>query len=236
MRFLRGNGDRETVTPPAGGPLAEIGGWAAARLGPDRLDRVARWPATVELEVAGSAACSSVTRHRAPTTDILTAATPDVDVAAALAGVAADVVVCGHTHVQYDRRVGSIRVVNAGSVGMPYEGSPDARWAILGDGEIALVSTPYDAEAALAALWRLGLPDARRLVRRCRPQRGHRRGGDGDLRGPASWRVATSATRDAAGSERGESGSVRSSSASPPSTPTPRSPFGSTATSSCSSR
>jgi len=34
--------------------------------------------------------------------------------------VAADVVVCGHTHMQLDRRVGGVRVVNAGSVGMPF--------------------------------------------------------------------------------------------------------------------
>ena len=158
VRFLRGNGDRETVTPPAEGPLAEVGAWAAARLGPERLDRVARWPATVELEVAGLGGVLFCHATPSSDTDILTAATPDVDVAAALAGVAADVVVCGHTHVQYDRRVGSIRVVNAGSVGMPYEGSPDARWAILGDGDIALVSTPYDAEAALAALSATGFP------------------------------------------------------------------------------
>ena len=70
--------------------------------------------------------------HATPTSDlsILTAATPEEDVARDLGDVAADVVVCGHTHVQYDRRVGRTRIVNAGSVGMPYEGSPDARWAL----------------------------------------------------------------------------------------------------------
>ena len=52
----------------------------------------------------------------------------------------------------------AIRLVNAGSVGMPYEGSPDARWALLGDGGVALVSTPYDAEAALTALAGTGFP------------------------------------------------------------------------------
>ena len=70
----------------------------------------------------------------------------------------ADVVVCGHTHVQYDRRAGRFRVVNAGSVGMPYEGSPDARWALLGDDGLELVTTPYDAEAALDTLAQAGFP------------------------------------------------------------------------------
>ena len=41
---------------------------------------------------------------------------------------------------------------------MPYEGSPDARWALLGDGDVALVSTAYDADRALADLARTGFP------------------------------------------------------------------------------
>ena len=65
---------------------------------------------------------------------------------------------CGHTHVQYDRRVGQMRLVNAGSVGMPYEGSPDARWALLEEGTVELVATAYDAEAALERLERAGFP------------------------------------------------------------------------------
>jgi diadenosine tetraphosphatase ApaH/serine/threonine PP2A family protein phosphatase len=72
--------------------------------------------------------------------------------------VHADVVVCGHTHVQYDRRVGPVRLVNAGSVGMPYEGSPDARWASLGDGDVELLATSYDAEGALERLEQAGFP------------------------------------------------------------------------------
>jgi predicted phosphodiesterase len=43
-------------------------------------------------------------------------------------------VVAGHTHIQEDRFVGSARWVNAGGVGMPYEGSP------LGDDEVAFHS------------------------------------------------------------------------------------------------
>jgi hypothetical protein len=98
--------------------------------------------------------------HATPTSDlpILTAATPEEDVARELGDVAADVVVCGHTHVQYDRRIGQRRIVNAGSVGMPYEGSPAARWAALGADGIELLSTPYDSVAALDTLARTGFP------------------------------------------------------------------------------
>ena len=158
VRFLSGNGDRETVAPPEEGALAEIGRWAAARLGPERLERVARWPPTFRLDVEGLGRVLFC--HATPTSDteILTAITPEDDVVDALAGVDADVVVCGHTHVQYDRPAGTTRLVNAGSVGMPYEGSPDARWALLGDGEVALVSSTYDADRALADLARTGFP------------------------------------------------------------------------------
>ena len=48
---------------------------------------------------------------------------PDERWAAALADVDAPLVVAGHTHQQDDRIVGDVRFVNAGSVGLPYEGT-----------------------------------------------------------------------------------------------------------------
>lgn len=158
VRFLAGNGDRETVTPPTDGPLAQVGTWAAERIGAARLRRIARWPATIELEVADLGTVLFCHATPSSDTDILTAATPEREVAVALGAATADVVVCGHTHVQYDRRIGSTRLVNAGSVGMPYEGSPDARWALVDDGDVALVATPYDVEAALLSLSETGFP------------------------------------------------------------------------------
>ena len=160
VRFLNGNGDRETVAPPDEGALAEIGRWAADRLGAERLARVSGWPLTVELDVEGLGRVLFCHATPHSDTEILTAITPEDEAVAALDGAEADIVVCGHTHVQYDRRVGRTRLVNAGSVGMPYEGSHDARWALLADGDVALLSTPYDGEAALADLTRTGFPYA----------------------------------------------------------------------------
>ena len=157
VRFLRGNGDRETVEPPLEGALAEIGPWSAERLGAERLSAVATWPLTHTLELPGLG--ETLFCHATPTDDarLITAITPDADVERELAGCRAGVVVCGHTHVQFDREVGRHRLVNAGSVGMPYEGSPDARWALLGP-DVELVSTAYDAGAALAQLAATGYP------------------------------------------------------------------------------
>jgi diadenosine tetraphosphatase ApaH/serine/threonine PP2A family protein phosphatase len=62
-----------------------------------------------------------------------------------LRGVDADVVVCGHTHMQFDRTVDGKRVVNAGSVGLAY-GAPGAHWLALGPG-VEHRQTAYDNEA-----------------------------------------------------------------------------------------
>jgi putative phosphoesterase len=90
------------------------------------------WPLTVELAVDGLGRVLFC--HGSPRSEheILTRISPPARVAAALAGVAADIVVGGHTHVQFDRSVAGHRLVNAGSVGMPYEGARGAYWALLG--------------------------------------------------------------------------------------------------------
>jgi len=157
-RFVIGNCDREAVETPDGGELGAAAQWSNERLGPDRVGRVARWRLTVELSVPGLGRVLFC--HATPSSDlpILTRITPEEDALAALGDVDADVVVCGHTHVQYDRRVGSTRLVNAGSVGMPYEGSGDARWAVLADDRLELLTTAYDTEAALETLGRAGFP------------------------------------------------------------------------------
>ena len=157
-RFLRGNGDREASELSAEGELGDAARWCNEQLGPERVAHVGRWPATVELDVAGLGAVLFC--HATPTSDlpILTRATPEEDAVRELGAVAADVVVCGHTHTQYERRVGALALVNAGSVGMPYEGSPEARWALLGPDRVELVATPYDADAGLAELLRTGFP------------------------------------------------------------------------------
>ena len=65
---------------------------------------------------------------------------------------------CGHTHHQFDRRIGDTRVVNAGSIGMPYEGRPGAYWALLGP-DVELRRTEYDFAAAAEAIRATSYPD-----------------------------------------------------------------------------
>ena len=136
VRFIRGNADRELVTPPGESKLAgapqEVLAWTRAQLSDDQLDFLGSLPLTETIDVDGLG--SVVFCHATPRDDeeLLTRISPDERWHAALAEADADVVVCGHTHIQFDRRIGDTRVVNAGSVGMPYENEPGAYWTLLG--------------------------------------------------------------------------------------------------------
>ncbi|MDQ3956253.1 MAG: metallophosphatase family protein, partial [Actinomycetota bacterium] len=73
------------------------------------------------------------------------------------------VIVSGHTHMQFDRVVGGRRWVNAGSIGIPYEGEPGAYWALLGP-DVSLRRTVYDFETAANAVRNSGCPLASELA------------------------------------------------------------------------
>jgi putative phosphoesterase len=159
---VRGNADREVIErSDRFGPLAR---WSADRLGDERLAFAASWPLTVELDVAGLGAvlvCHSTPESEDP---IYTSVTPEDELHALFADVRADVVLCGHTHMRYDRALaGGLRLVNPGSVGMPYEGRRGAFWALLGP-DVELRESAYDVEAAAAAIEVMGAPVDARLL------------------------------------------------------------------------
>jgi putative phosphoesterase len=138
----------------------ETSAWCHDRLDADARAFLAELPTTVSLD--GICFC-----HGSPRSDdeILTAATPDHVVADALAGVPEEIVVCGHTHHQFDRRIGRHRLVNAGSVGLPYEGDAAAFWLLLDDGRVDLRRTPYDVAAAAERLTATGYPELGDFIR-----------------------------------------------------------------------
>jgi putative phosphoesterase len=164
--FVQGNADRWTVDvyddPAAVSPEEEHPGrraaaWAAGQIGPAQRDFLASFAPTVELDVEGLG--RTLFCHGSPRSDdeAITTVTPADRLRRMLDGVQAHVVVCGHTHVQFDRRLGERRVVNAGSVGMPYGGRPGAHWLLLGP-DVDLRRTEYDLEAAIERLRATGWP------------------------------------------------------------------------------
>jgi putative phosphoesterase len=89
---------------------------------------------------------------------------PDPRLRDMLNGVSEPVVVCGHTHRQFDRCLDGWRVINAGSVGMPYEGKVGAYWAVLGP-TVELRRTEYDLDEGLNELRAGGFPDVDEMLR-----------------------------------------------------------------------
>jgi predicted phosphodiesterase len=112
------------------------------------------------LELDGVLYC-----HASPRRDdeILTRLSSAERWADALAGVSAPLVVGGHTHQQDDRVVDGVRYVNAGSVGLPYEGDGAARWLWVSGGVPELRSTAYDAGQAGERMLAAGWPDERSI-------------------------------------------------------------------------
>jgi predicted phosphodiesterase len=158
---IRGNADRELLSeaPESGGLIDE---WVAGLLEDRHRDFIAGLPETVEIEVDGVGRVLFC--HGSPRSDeeLILKTTPDDWLRDMLAGVEANVVVCGHTHMQFDRRVDRWRVVNAGSVGLAY-GAPGAHWLALGP-DVEHRRTDYDAQAFANFVERLDWSIARRFA------------------------------------------------------------------------
>ena len=174
-QFVMGNGDREVIDAFDAGPEAaadaeesrfsRFTAWAAARL--DRADRdfLTSFAPVVRLEVDDLG--PTLFCHGSPRSDteMITALTPPERLAPMLADVAEQVVVCGHTHHQFTLALDGRRVLNAGSVGMPYQGAAAAFWLLLGP-EAELRRTDYDVEGALETLRATGAPDVDEVMLR----------------------------------------------------------------------
>jgi predicted phosphodiesterase len=163
--FIRGNGDRSVLEALAGAELASIPEafrgpvrWNAEQLTTEDARWMATWPETVQVQVDPFGAVLFC--HATPRDDneIFSRRTAEELLLTVFQGVAAPLVVCGHTHMQFDRQVGPTRVVNAGSVGMPF-GKAGAYWLLLDNG-LELRRTPYDGVAAAERIRATAYPRA----------------------------------------------------------------------------
>lgn len=172
-RFVRGNADREIVEAYDEGnteideledPAARAAAYAADQISRVQRDFLAGFASTVSLKVDGLG--PTLFCHGSPRSDseIVTRETTDERLREILGGVGEPVIVGGHTHQQFDRSIDRWRFVNAGSVGMPYEGSRAAYWALLGP-DVELRRTEYDVERALAELRGAGFPDVDEMLK-----------------------------------------------------------------------
>ena len=163
-RFILGNVDRLDDANVA---------YQVAKLRGDQRDFVA---AFAERLVLGDVLYS----HGSPRSvdEAVTMLTPGDVLRGMVDGVEQRVIVIGHTHTQFDRRVDGYRIVNAGSVGAAWENTPGAYWALVDHDDVELRRTSYDLNAAIQALegddpnremrrgWILGPHDPEAIARR----------------------------------------------------------------------
>jgi putative phosphoesterase len=165
IQCIKGNGEREVLAQMAGAEagavperLREILRWVGQQLPPEHERWLAGWPQTLRMEISGLG--EVLFCHATPHNDmdIFTRLTPEDRLLPLFEGLNVPLVICGHTHMQFDRMIGGTRVVNAGSVGMPF-GEPGADWLLLGP-DVQLRHTPYDLTQAAEHIRETQYPQA----------------------------------------------------------------------------
>jgi diadenosine tetraphosphatase ApaH/serine/threonine PP2A family protein phosphatase len=149
--WIRGNGERWTGDPGADdAPAAVRPAIAACRgvLGEDLATELAALP--FDHAEAGARFC-----HASPVSDMRSfLPEPADDEGELLEGGTDELLVFGHTHLPFERvAAGGTRLVNPGSVGMPFDGDPRAAYALLhDDGRGERLRIAYDHAASAAAV------------------------------------------------------------------------------------
>ena len=166
IQFLHGNGERAVLEQRSGidttlVPAAIRDGvtWVGAQLTDQHVAEIRDWPSTIRITHPSFGRllfCHATPRND---TEIFTRRTDESVLRPVFAAAEADIVVCGHTHMQFDRSVGATRVINTGSVGMPF-GAPGAYWLLITDDECQLRHAVFDLHAAADAVRATAYPFA----------------------------------------------------------------------------
>ena len=161
LRCLHGNGEREVLADLAGREMTTVPEafrpmmhWNGQQLTAGQRREIGTWPGTVQID-------DMLFCHATPKNDVdvFNKSSPgDAKLLEMFGPVDARLVVCGHTHRQFERALGDIRIVNAGSVGMSVEG-PGARWLLIG-ASVDPRCTAYDIAAAAMRIRATSYPRA----------------------------------------------------------------------------
>ncbi len=132
--------------------------WTADQVLPEHKAVMKEWPMDFILDVPELGRvffCHATPRNE---NEIFTRLTPEEKLQPLFETVDCTAVVCGHTHMQFDRMVGDVRVINAGSVGMPF-GKTGAFWLLLRS-SVELRHTMYDLSNAAQLITETTYPHA----------------------------------------------------------------------------
>lgn len=168
--YITGNGELSVIDASKGALSSKLPPnvqkaiqWNADLLSAGDIDALEQWPQT--LSQMNTSAGDIFFCHATPLNpfDIFTKLTPESELLDMFEQVNEPTIICGHTHMQFERRIGSKRVINAGSVGMPF-GAPGADWLLIGD-DFELKHTDYDLDLAAQVVSKTEYPDAREFAK-----------------------------------------------------------------------
>lgn len=175
MLYVMGNTDRYLVEKQypgeGGGPdwqsqvLASFP-WTDQQLGPDGIEFLASLPRQQHLQLTPEHNILGV--HGSPRSDEenMKPDTPDEELWNMTQNTPPhNLLLCAHTHLPFDRTVNGIRIVNTGSVGLPFDGDTRASYALIslepgGGYRIQLRRISYDVEAVVRRLGEVDHPTA----------------------------------------------------------------------------
>jgi putative phosphoesterase len=168
-RFILGNAESDVLRYLAG---KEINGlseransearWVATRLSHENMQFISSWAPTLSLNIEKWG--ELLFCHGTPRSDseIFTKLTPEKHLVPIFGNQTASLVICGHTHMQFDRAVGKVRIINSGSVGMPF-GRTGADWLLI-DTDIYFKHTVYDSANAAERIQKSDYPQAKDFI------------------------------------------------------------------------
>jgi diadenosine tetraphosphatase ApaH/serine/threonine PP2A family protein phosphatase len=149
VHWIRGNGERWTANPgdaPENEVVPDAIRACYEALGPQTVAQLDNLPERCQLP-------AGLFCHASPKSDVESwLPDPGDDDEGLLAGVEAQRIVFGHTHLPFARQgPGGVHLINPGSVGMPFDGDPRAAYALLDeDGKLEHRRVDYDHEASAA--------------------------------------------------------------------------------------
>lgn len=167
-KFIKGNCEAAVLAEMTGGKPAvpenirKTLSWTSGQFEVEHAQIFSRWPGTIRLnlsDLGNVLFCHATPRNE---NEIFTRLTPEKNLLTVFQGLDVSLVVCGHTHMQFDRTIGGIRVVNAGSVGMPF-GKTGADWLMLDD-TIQFRHTSYDLRKAAERMRGTKYPQASEFI------------------------------------------------------------------------
>ncbi|MCE0495847.1 metallophosphoesterase family protein [Vibrio salinus] len=141
----------------------EVTRWVSTQLSASDIDYLMTWTdiKTMAVEEIGEVLFC----HATPSSDldIFTTETPKDCLHQLFKNASETLIVCGHTHIQFDINIGQKRVVNAGSVGMPTS-QKGADWLLIDNSQIHFIHSSYNSEDAVMNMMKTSYPGISNFV------------------------------------------------------------------------